>query len=373
MRDLIIVGVDPGTTLAYAVLDLDGNLLKLKSSKQLSMSSLITEVTNEGKVLCVGCDVSNIPSFIHKFATKLNAVIINPDFDFKVGLKQRMTKQFKVHDDHQRDALAAAMNAFSEFKGTFEKIDKELKEIGKEHLTSKVKEICIKKKLNVIDAIRLLEAPEAKPKERKKIGKVRCYNSNNDILRVLKKQNIELQRRLRFSESRYNNLSHLIDKKVENRVNKFNNITELNIKSFTNELSKKDLEISSLRQKIAKLNQLLLNLDSKLIIKKAKNLNFLEDFNTAIYVESPNIYTEKCLDMCKGKIIIYNEKPNEYLKKKNIVFISKKDCLTGEIDDLAVIDKIKLESSINSLTLMQNLIENYKAERQKEAVNGLLR
>ncbi len=373
MRDLLIVGVDPGTTLAYAILDLDRNLIKLKSSKQLSLSSLTTEVTNEGKVLIVGCDVSNIPSFVYKFATKLNAVIVKPDFDFKVGLKQRMTKEFKVRDDHQRDALAAALNAFSEFKETFKKIDDELKNIGKEHLNSQVKEICIKNKLNVIDAINLLETTEEKPKEKKRKNRFLNDNGTNELIRILKKQNDDLLKNLKFLELKYKDLSSLIDKRVEERIKKLNAISGLNIKSFTNDISRKEAEIIGLKQKIAELNSLLLDLNNKVIVKKFQNLNFNENFSSLIYVENPNVYTEQCLNFCQGKIIIYKERPSNHLIKKNIVFINKEDCFIDEIGNLAIIDKSKLESSINSLTLVQNLIESYREERQKEASEKLLK
>ncbi|MBI4154529.1 DUF460 domain-containing protein [Candidatus Woesearchaeota archaeon] len=373
MRDLLIVGVDPGTTTAYAILDLDGNLLKLKSSKQLSLSTLITEVTNEGKVLAVGCDVSNIPSFVYKFATKLNAIIVKPDFDYKVGLKQRMTKEFKVRDDHQRDALAAALNAFKEFKETFDKIDKELKDLGKEHLNSQVKEICIKNKLNVTDAINLLETPEIK-QEKKKIKKqVLNYNKANDLIRIIKKQNKELQRKLSFMQFKYQNTLKLIDKKVEERIKKSQIISELNSKSFREELLKKEIEIKNLKEKINKLNNTLLNSNEKIIAQKFKNLNFGNYSEKVIYVENPNVYSEKCLNSCKGKVLIYKEKPLNYLTKKNISFINKEDCLVEEFEEFILVDKNKLNNLINSSNLIENLIEDYKQERQNKAFKELLK
>jgi len=373
MRDLLIVGIDPGTTTAYAILDLDGNLIKLKSSKQLSLSTLITEVTNEGKVLAVGCDVSNIPSFVYKFATKLNAIIVKPDFDYKVGLKQRMTKEFKVRDDHQRDALAAALNAFKEFKETFTKIDKELKDLGKEHLNSQVKEICIKNKLNVTDTIKLLETPEKIEVKKKRKKEVLNYNKANDLIRAFKKQNRELQRKLSFMQFKYQNTLKLIDKRVEERIKKSQIISELNSKSFREELLKKEIEIKNLKEKINKLNNTLLNSNEKITAQKFKNLNFEDYSKEVIYVENPNIYSEKCLNSCKGKVIIYKEKPLNYLTKKNISFINKEDCLEEEFEEFILVDKNKLNSLINSSNLIENLIEDYKQERQNKAFKELLK
>lgn len=37
MSELLIVGIDPGTTVGYAILDIEGNLLILNSSKHLNL------------------------------------------------------------------------------------------------------------------------------------------------------------------------------------------------------------------------------------------------------------------------------------------------------------------------------------------------
>ena len=94
-------------------------------------------------------------------------------------------------------------------------------------------------------------------------------------------------------------------------------------------------------------------------------------FEGSTYLKIQDI--NKLETKAKLDIHLLVEKPMDYLKKKNIVFIMEKDCLMDEIDNLIIIDKIKLESSIHSLTLVRNLIENYKTERQEEATKGLLK
>ena len=78
-QDLIIVGIDPGVTTAYAVLDVDGHVRKLKSSKELALNNLLAEITNEGKVLVIGTDVKHIPGLIEKFSAKVGAKVIVPE------------------------------------------------------------------------------------------------------------------------------------------------------------------------------------------------------------------------------------------------------------------------------------------------------
>jgi len=371
MRDSLIVGIDPGTTSAYAILDLEGNLIKLKSSKLLNLSTIIEEVTNEGKVIIVGCDVSHIPDFVSKLAAKLNAVVVKPDFDFKVGLKQRMTKEFKTKDDHQRDALASALNAFSEFKETFEKIDKDLKELGKEHLSSKIKEICIKEKLNVQDAIKLMETPESKPIKKKK-NKFFNYNETTEAINLLKKQNNYLQKKLKYFEFKHREVIKQIDKKVEERIKKLSALADLNINSYRKEIINNELEIKTLKDKITKLKDCLMNLKENLIVKKFPNFNIEELKDSIIYIENPNVYSEKSIGLCSGKIIIFKEKPSGYLLKKEIIFINN-ICILEEFEDFVVVDHKKLDKEVNSLNLIENLIENYRLERQKQASESILK
>ena len=57
MDELLILGVDPGTTKGYAVLDIKGNILDVKSSKLISMDIIMGETIKLGKPILVGTDV----------------------------------------------------------------------------------------------------------------------------------------------------------------------------------------------------------------------------------------------------------------------------------------------------------------------------
>ena len=97
-RKLLIVGIDPGTTTGYAVLDIDGKLLHLNSSKQLDLNQLISQTINLGKAVLVGTDKAKVPNLVGTFATKLGAKIVNPDEDLKVEEKRRMAENFNFSD-----------------------------------------------------------------------------------------------------------------------------------------------------------------------------------------------------------------------------------------------------------------------------------
>jgi len=80
-REPIIVGIDPGTTLGYAILDVKGNIIETYSSKQHDLGKLIKKVTDKGKVIAVGCDKKNVPSLVEKFSKKVGAKIIKCNHD----------------------------------------------------------------------------------------------------------------------------------------------------------------------------------------------------------------------------------------------------------------------------------------------------
>ena len=44
MKPLLIVGIDPGVTVGYALLDINGNVIKLYSSKELDLDKLISKI-----------------------------------------------------------------------------------------------------------------------------------------------------------------------------------------------------------------------------------------------------------------------------------------------------------------------------------------
>src|SRR3989344_1898034 len=108
-RKLLIVGLDPGITTAYAVLDIDGNPLSFSSSKELSLNPLISEITEYGRVIITGTDKQKIPSLIQEFAAKTGSRVLNPKEDLKVQDKKNMTSGFSLKNDHERDALASAL------------------------------------------------------------------------------------------------------------------------------------------------------------------------------------------------------------------------------------------------------------------------
>jgi len=140
-----IIGLDPGSKIGYAVLDLDGNLIEVDSFKG-DLDNTVKRISKYGKILLVGTDVMKVPKFVRKVSSQFGAKIISPEYDLLFYEKRKKTKEYlkkidvKLKDKHQMDALAAALIAYRQVNGLFNKIDNEIED---KRLSMEVKKIVL--------------------------------------------------------------------------------------------------------------------------------------------------------------------------------------------------------------------------------------
>jgi len=160
---LIILGIDPGTTKGYAVLDLNGNILEVKSSKKLDISIILQESLKFGDPILVGTDVKKTPSLVNKIASSLGAKIFNPKTNLTGQHKIKLVKKFLKHKDfevnnkHENDALISAILAYKSIKPLLKKIEDRYKNTNKKDLIEEIKNIVIKEHINIKDAENLIK------------------------------------------------------------------------------------------------------------------------------------------------------------------------------------------------------------------------
>jgi uncharacterized protein len=122
----LIVGIDPGTTTAVAALDLDGNLLHLASSRQMNMSDVIESLYKVGKPLVIASDVEEMPFTVEKIRRAFSAIAFTPKQDTSVESKMELTAPFPYANDHERDALSAALDAYRQYRHRFQSLLKRI-------------------------------------------------------------------------------------------------------------------------------------------------------------------------------------------------------------------------------------------------------
>jgi uncharacterized protein len=122
----LIVGIDPGTTTAVAALDLDGNLLHLASSRQMNMADVIESLYKVGKPLIIATDVQEMPYSVEKIRRAFSAIAFVPKQDVSVDTKVELTAPFPYANDHERDALSAALDAYRQYRHKFQNLLKRI-------------------------------------------------------------------------------------------------------------------------------------------------------------------------------------------------------------------------------------------------------
>jgi len=118
----LIVGIDPGTTTAVALLDLSGNLVAMESSRDFGLSKVIECIIAHGMPSAVASDVNPPTEFALKLSTKLGCPLIAPKMSLRVAEKNELARKFQPANNHERDALSAALTVFNQFSTRFAKI-----------------------------------------------------------------------------------------------------------------------------------------------------------------------------------------------------------------------------------------------------------
>jgi len=132
----IIIGLDPGIVTGIAILDLHGNLLFVDSGLALDRMSIIRTVTKFGNPVVIASDVRRVPLVVEKIASILGCTVYTPPRDLSVKDKRRVVQEnvvnFKdvVKNSHQRDAIAAALKAYFNFKNKFMQLEAKAKELN---------------------------------------------------------------------------------------------------------------------------------------------------------------------------------------------------------------------------------------------------
>ena len=127
-----ILGIDPGTTAAYCLLTLDGQIRALKSRKGLTRADLIREVYENGIPAMVASDVPQVPHFVEKIASTVNAPVFTPKKPIAVVDKQELAREYitdrRARNAHERDALTAAVYAYRSILPKLQQIDRIIRE-----------------------------------------------------------------------------------------------------------------------------------------------------------------------------------------------------------------------------------------------------
>jgi predicted RNase H-like nuclease (RuvC/YqgF family) len=181
----LIVGIDPGTTTAFAAMDLDGNIINVRSSKKFGERVLLEEIREIGRPIIIGSDKKVAPSFVKKIASRLSAKLLCPDHNLGTKEKKFLTLKYNLLS-HKRDALAAALFAHNQYENLFSRVN-ECVPRGKRDI--------VKKKLVLDEARNIQDAMKEDQSKESSISRKRT-NKGGDEMSDLKKKNHLLRKRI---------------------------------------------------------------------------------------------------------------------------------------------------------------------------------
>ncbi len=278
----LIVGIDPGIITGVAILDIDGEVLRVFSGKNIDRASIVKEVEKYGKPLIIASDVSPPPEALEKLASTLRAKLYTPQQSLSQSEKEELVKTYlenlespiEVEDTHQRDALAAAINAWKSFRTKLEQIENYVSKMELDVDVDKIKADVIKG-LSIAQAVekeifrKLTLELKARTEERKVEEKtVKQPKVSETLLKEIKKLEKErAQLKERLSEARKEILElkkqlELYHKQTNIQVKTVREIQALSeeVRRLSEELKNYEKENLRLKQEIADLKSLIITI-----------------------------------------------------------------------------------------------------------------
>ncbi|MBI4015311.1 MAG: DUF460 domain-containing protein [Candidatus Aenigmarchaeota archaeon] len=185
----IILGVDPGLTTAFAVLDLEGNILAVESAKTVGINWVIERAIEFGKPFLVAGDRERAGEALRKIAASFNCELFLPERDIEVEKKIEIAKGEELKNQHERDALAAALIAYRAHARGFAKIKDSVGEKAGE-----VRELLIGGKAkNIAEALERIEKPMEEKEIEREIEKPRIKSAEEKLRKELENR-VKLQK-----------------------------------------------------------------------------------------------------------------------------------------------------------------------------------
>ncbi len=378
----LIAGIDPGTTVGWAVLNLNGSVVGVGSQKEFDRDSLVAKFMSFGKIIIVGSDKFKIPSFVQETATKLGAVAVGPSQDLRIDEKRHMADSFSFGNTHEMDALASAQVAIRKIQPLLNKIRSFLQRENRLGLFEDVVELVLKEEIGIRAALAILMPKEKVVVEEKQEEQkqdedvVRLFSALSRSRKdnaVLFSKNKELERRLRSVEKELEELkeraSNLVKPKTPEEIVK---TKDGQIMSLSQRLKNSLLSQNELMKLVDKMERLLLQDDKIPVLRLArlgwedvlKNKELIVE-GSVLFVDDANQISDKAVEWLYGKgvqILICGRLPG-HRARAHLPFA----CVPADECELLSrvvlvkrvwLDKIRAERSV-----LAKVVEEYKKER----------
>ncbi|MFH0870463.1 MAG: DUF460 domain-containing protein [archaeon] len=385
---LLIVGIDPGTTAAYALLDEHGTFISSASGKEFSMGEMISSIIGFGRPLIVASDKNPFPSFVQEIATKLGAKLSYPKEDLLVEEKRQLVDELLSGDRlginvHEQDALAAAILAHRKHKNFLEKIDHYIDKKGKPEIREEFKLLMVRNdQLPFDSALELIEkrhekqppalpAPE-RPRAQEKVYNQRLIHELEARVAMLEERNARLKRYLKEKDKLIIRLQRRISGMNDDSKDAVVEHKEQRIRQFSRELKGNARLLRHQEKELSRRDEFIAKLNKGVLVKKLANLGqqefsdkrFLDiKAEDILLVDDINQRSQAVIDALKGKVrvIVTAELPKK--QEQEFIFLKREGLIIDESENYAIADRNALDEALKKKELLKSVVDEYRKER----------
>lgn len=390
-RPILVAGLDPGTTQAIALLDTDGRIALLESSKQFTFSDLLEKTVAAGRVAVVGCDRKAVPDLVSRYAAKFGCRIIAPDHDLLVEEKKQLVKSSGPRNSHEVDALASARFASMQVSPLVRKVRIFCKRERKEGLFADLLMLVVKQGLGIRLAADILERPEQEDVAlvRKVIAEesiprhrvLRLYERlarERDNNRNLRRENQRLQEKLVRRESLTEYLQKKLDRLVsDEKAEQLLNLRQELIVGLTSKVRALAHAAEELKKELDRERLLISRLHDGVLVKKVRNLGSQEfekkremldiQRGDILLVEDAGVVSESIvrqLAQWQTPVLVKGKISQKIAGQLSIVVGNAADLITEETRHFAALDRSGWERQKASQSVLKRIVKDYQQARK---------
>ncbi len=288
------MGLDPGITTGIAILDANGNVLDIYSKRDMTRAEIIDHILGFGNPVIISSDVTSVPKSVEKVAIELGCSIYSPDMLLSLNEKRGLTKKYSVKNDHEVDALSAAIKAWRYYRMLFSKTDDVLKRFDKQEFFADIARKLVKEESpNIEDAVREIIEKGKVPPVTENISKEE--KNKRELIERLEKNLVEKQQEIESLKKQNTLLSKALNearrktglKESKPRIERIEDYQEL--KNLLNHIKKLRrienkgyypvIEIEKIDGDSIERIDNSIDLDGRLVLTEKKNLNLLNNRN----------------------------------------------------------------------------------------------
>ena len=121
------VGIDSGSTSAFAVLDVDGRLVEVSSSKKGEGDGFLFGSLGKYSLVTVACDTNPPSKAARRLKRTFGCRLYFPKNSLSTLEKEVLCRDFRVGNSHERDALASVLKYYRAMAGKLRQLSRRVK------------------------------------------------------------------------------------------------------------------------------------------------------------------------------------------------------------------------------------------------------